>query len=43
MQKKVIYLDRDGVINEDFGYVYKSDEFKFIDGVFEACREFLNL
>ena len=43
MQKKVIYLDRDGVINEDFGYVYKSDEFKFIDGVFEACKEFLTL
>lgn len=23
MQKKIIYLDRDGVINEDFGYVSK--------------------
>lgn len=43
MQKKIIYLDRDGVINEDFGYVYEIENFKFIDGVFEACREFLKL
>ena len=43
MQKKIIYLDRDGVINEDFGYVYKIENFKFCEGVFEACREFLAL
>ena len=43
MQKKIIYLDRDGVINEDFGYVYKSDNFRFVNGVFEACKTFLNL
>ncbi|QKF72683.1 D,D-heptose 1,7-bisphosphate phosphatase [Aliarcobacter faecis] len=43
MQKRVIYLDRDGVINEDFGYVYEISKFKFISGVFEACKEFLNL
>ena len=43
MQKKIIYLDRDGVINEDFGYVSKIEDFKFINGVFEACKEFLTL
>ncbi|AXK48412.1 D-glycero-beta-D-manno-heptose-1,7-bisphosphate 7-phosphatase [Aliarcobacter trophiarum LMG 25534] len=43
MQKKIIYLDRDGVINEDFGYVYQIENFKFINSVFEACREFLKL
>ena len=43
MQKKIIYLDRDGVINEDFGYVSKIENFKFINGVFEACKEFLTL
>ena len=30
-------MDRDGVINHDSGYVYKSSELLFIDGVFEAC------
>ena len=35
MQKKIIYLDRDGVINEDFGYVSKIEDFKFINGVFD--------
>lgn len=42
MKKKIIYLDRDGVINEDPGYIYKTEDFKFIDGVFEACRKFLS-
>lgn len=41
--KKVIFLDRDGVINQDYGYVYKIEDFKFIDGVFEACRSFKKL
>ena len=40
MQKKIIYLDRDGVINEDFGYVSKIENFKFVNGVFEACKVF---
>ena len=43
MKKKIIYLDRDGVINEDFGYVSKIENFKFVNGVFEACKEFLAL
>ena len=42
MKKKIIYLDRDGVINEDFEYVYKISDFKFVDGVFEACKKFLD-
>ena len=43
MQKKVIFLDRDGVINHDFGYVSKIEKFEFIDGVFDSCRYFLSL
>ncbi|MGG7048382.1 MULTISPECIES: D-glycero-beta-D-manno-heptose 1,7-bisphosphate 7-phosphatase [unclassified Campylobacter] len=39
-QNKALFLDRDGVINEDHGYVYRVEDFKFIDGVFEALREF---
>ncbi|WP_081757178.1 D-glycero-beta-D-manno-heptose 1,7-bisphosphate 7-phosphatase [Aliarcobacter lanthieri] len=43
MQKKIVYLDRDGVINKDFGYVYEISKFEFCDGVFEACNHFINL
>lgn len=43
MNKKAIFLDRDGVINEDFGYVSKIKDFHFIDGVFDALRGFLEL
>lgn len=32
-----IFLDRDGTINVDHGYVYEIDNFEFIDGVIEAC------
>ena len=35
---KAVFLDRDGVINEDYGYVHKIEDFKFRDGVFEGCK-----
>lgn len=34
-----IFLDRDGTINVDHGYVHEIDNFQFIDGVIDACRE----
>ncbi|KYP96979.1 D,D-heptose 1,7-bisphosphate phosphatase [Sodalis-like endosymbiont of Proechinophthirus fluctus] len=34
-----IFLDRDGTINADNGYVHKIDDFQFIDGVIEAMQE----
>lgn len=37
---KVLFLDRDGVINVDHGYLYQAEQFEFIDGVFAACRAF---
>ena len=37
---KALFLDRDGVINEDAGYVCEIKDFKFIDGIFDALREF---
>jgi len=40
---KVIFLDRDGVINEEVGYLHKIKDFKFIDGVIESCNYFLSL
>ena len=43
MKKKVICIDRDGVINKEIGYLYKIQDFEFIDGVFDACKHFLSL
>lgn len=37
---KVIFLDRDGVINKEVGYLHKIGDFEFIDGVFDACLNF---
>lgn len=34
-----IFLDRDGTLNIDHGYVYEIDQFQFINGVIEACKE----
>ena len=41
--KKTIFLDRDGVINREVQYLYKIDDFEFIDGIFDACLYFQNL
>ena len=38
---KAVFLDRDGVINYDYGYVHKIKNFKFKKKVFEAVK-FLN-
>ena len=43
MPIKTIFLDRDGVINEEVNYLHKIDDFKFIDGIFQACQNFENL
>ena len=40
MSDKVVFLDRDGVINIEVNYLYKPSDFEFIDGIFEACRAF---
>jgi len=37
---KALFLDRDGVINIDHGYVSTPEQFEFVDGVFEACQQF---
>lgn len=36
---KVAFLDRDGVINIDYGHVHSTENFVFIPGVFDACFE----
>ncbi len=38
MTNKAVFLDRDGVINYDYGYVSKISDFKLIPGTFESLK-----
>lgn len=38
MGRGAIFLDRDGTINEDRGYIFRASEFEFIPGAIEAIR-----
>jgi len=40
MKRKALFLDRDGIINVDHGYVYKRDDFEFVEGIFDLVRLF---
>lgn len=35
---KALFLDRDGVINVDHGYVCTVERTEFVEGIFELCR-----
>lgn len=41
-QTRLIFLDRDGVINYDRGYVGQVSEFEFIKPVFAVMQQFVN-
>ncbi|MFD2097561.1 D-glycero-beta-D-manno-heptose 1,7-bisphosphate 7-phosphatase [Corallincola platygyrae] len=36
--QKAVFLDRDGVINVDHGYVHEIASFEFVEGVLDAAR-----
>jgi len=36
--RRALFLDRDGVLNVDHGYVSRPEQFEVIDGVFDALR-----
>lgn len=39
LKNKALFLDRDGVINIDHGYVHKVKDFYFVEGIFDLTRE----
>ncbi len=41
--KRALFLDRDGVINIEKDYLYKIEDFEFINGIFELCKYYQNL
>jgi len=38
--QKAVFVDRDGVINIDYGHVHKKENFHFFDGIFEVLKWF---
>jgi D-glycero-D-manno-heptose 1,7-bisphosphate phosphatase len=36
--RRALFLDRDGVINVDRGYVHRREAFEFQEGIFDLCR-----
>lgn len=40
--KKIFFIDRDGVINKEIGYLHEISKFEFQDGVFSSLRYILS-
>lgn len=38
MSGRVLFLDRDGVVNEEVGYLHRIEDVRFVDGIFSLCR-----
>jgi D-glycero-D-manno-heptose 1,7-bisphosphate phosphatase len=43
MSGRALFLDRDGVVNEEVGYLHRADEVQFVDGIFSLCRTAVGL
>ena len=41
--KKALFLDRDGVVNIEKEYLYKIEDFEFINGIVDLCKYYINL
>ena len=43
MTQKALFLDRDGVVNEEVGYLHHTEEVRFVPGIFSLCRTAVTL
>jgi len=43
MSRRALFLDRDGVINHEVGYLHHSDDVRFVEGIFSLCRTAVSL
>jgi len=41
--RPALFLDRDGIVNFDSGFVSEVADFKFLDGIFELCKYFQSM
>lgn len=37
---KALFLDRDGVVNIEKNYLYKIEDFEFMDGIIDVCQKY---
>lgn len=35
---RALFLDRDGVVNEEVGYLHRSEDVRFMEGIFPLCH-----
>ncbi len=40
--QKALFLDRDGVVNVEKKYLFKIEDFEFIDGIIELCKYYIS-
>lgn len=38
MESRGLFLDRDGVINHEVGYLWRREDVRFVPGIFDLCR-----
>lgn len=36
--QRALFLDRDGVVNEEVGYLYRAEEVRWVEGIAPLCR-----
>ena len=43
MSGRALFLDRDGVVNHEVGYLHRVEDVRFVDGIFSLCRTAVRL
>ena len=38
MSSRALFLDRDGVINEEVGYLHRPEDVRWVDGIIPLCQ-----